>query len=163
MATLTRNVGIVCLRRKLSNPWVDESVAPHAVLADAPPLDAPASLGQTESGELVYFGPGELTFYSGETGHYRDNLVSGAPKLWVVLKPTGEGLEFSFVTANPYEGEAASDGSGTIVEAVDMPGSIAADLAAFVERHHVEQVFVKRHRDKGKGRERGGPGGGGAG
>lgn len=162
MATQTRNVGIVCLRRKLSNPWVDESVAPHSVLADAPVLEAPASLGRTEAGELVYFGAGELTFYSGETGHYRDNLLSGAPRLWVVLKPVEQGLEFSFVTANPYEGEAASDGSGTIVEAVDMPGSIAADLAAFVERHHVEEVFVKRQRDKGKG-ERRGPGGGGAG
>lgn len=163
MATLTRNVGIVCLKRKLNNPWVDESVTPHSVLADAPAIEAPASLGRTEAGELIYFGAGELTFFSGETGHYRDNLANGTPKLWVILKPTEQGLEFSFVTANPYEGEAASDGSGTIVETVEMPLSIAAELEQFVETHHVEHVFVKRHRDKGKGGERRGPGGGGAG
>lgn len=155
MTIQTRMVGVVCVKRRLDTPWSVDSITPHAVLTDAPDMDAPKSLGATQAGELIYFGAAELNFFSGETGDYRDNLVTGAPKLWVVLKPSGTGFALSLVSANPYEGEAASNGSGTIVEALVMPASIAADLARFVEIHHVERAFVKRQRENGKGRGKG--------
>jgi hypothetical protein len=161
MSSQSRMVGVVGLRRKLDNPWISESLAPHAVLSDAPAVAPGAPLGPARGGELVYLGPAELVFWTGETGHYRDNLVADPPKLWVSLNPRADGsgvggYDIGVVTANPYEGEALSDGSGLLLEAVDMPADIAADLARFVEAHHVEQVFVKRKRD-GKGR-RGGRG-----
>lgn len=157
MSRPARMVGLVCRRWTPTTPWASEQIAPAAVLSDAPDLPPGAPLGRDAIGELVYFGAAELVFWTGETGHYRDNLASGAPKLWASLTPQGEAGDWAIgtVTANPYEGEAMADGSGLILEAVDMPLDIAAELADFVAAHHVEQVFVKRKRDGGKGRREG--------
>lgn len=157
MSGRSRMVGVVCLRRRLDSPWASEQLEPHAVLPDAPALEAGASLGQSTAGELVYFGAAELAFWTGETGHYRDNLATGAPLLWVALTPQGEFGDYAvgLVTANPYEGESLSDGSGLVLGTTPMPADIAAELAAFVAAHHVEQPFVKRKRDGGKGRREG--------
>ncbi len=162
MSRTSREVGIVCRRWTPEVPWAQEKIAPTQVLSEAPDLAPGASLGRDGVGELIYFGPAELVFWTGETGHYRDNLATGAPRLWVSLAPQGEfgELAIGLVTANPYEGESLADGSGLVLEAVDMPPDIAAELAAFVAEHHVEQVFVKRKRDGQKGRREGrdGPG-----
>lgn len=153
MSPRSRMVGVVCLRRKLESRWASEQLEPHSVLSDAPRVAAGASLGATSAGELVYFGAAELAFWTGETGHYRDNLATGAPRLWVALTPQGEAGDYAvgLVTANPYEGESLSDGSGVLLDAVPMPADIAAELAAFVETHHVEQTFVKRKRQGARG------------
>lgn len=160
----TRMIGVVAARRRAISEWASEPflVAPHAVLPIAPALEPGAALGRAGEAELFYAGVAELTLWRGETGHYRDNLATGAPRLWVALKREGEAWAVHLATANPYEGEALADSPGLVLEAVAMPHDIAADLAAFVERHHVEEVFVKRKRDKARsdsGPRRGGGGG----
>jgi Protein of unknown function (DUF3305) len=59
------------------------------------------------------------------------------------------------VTASPYEAEGYMEGED-LVEAVPMPQGLLAWVQAFVERHHVDQPFVKRKRKHIKGEEPGG-------
>ena len=82
--------------------------------------------------------------------NYRDNLASGAPALWVVLRESGTEPPYQvyLVTADPAEGEAMTETGSDLVETVPMPDAIRDRLAAFVAEHHVEHAFVKRKRDR---------------
>ena len=74
-----------------------------------------------------------------ETANYRDNLASGSPALWVVLRETGADPPYALylVTADPAEGEGMTVAGSNIVEPVPMPDTIRDTLAAFVAEHHV--------------------------
>jgi Protein of unknown function (DUF3305) len=142
-------VGVLIARRKLKGPWADHAWQPHAVLPGAPATGPGTKLSAGEEQDIYYAGPFELSLHSSETAHYRDNLVSGRPSLWVVLQPVaGDEYEVASVTADPYEGEALTQGNGEIVEAVAMPPEVQDRIAAFVAAFHVERPFVKRRRDR---------------
>jgi hypothetical protein len=84
-----------------------------------------------------------------ETAHYRDNLTSERPSLWVALRHVGgEEYEIATVTANPYEGESLAEGIGEIVEAVAMPADIQSKIGEFFAAFHQERPFIKRKRDR---------------
>ena len=142
-------VGIVVARRKLSSRWASETWLPVSALADAPdvvPWTRGAAAGDDD---LFYAGAFEVPLHRSETSHYRDNLVSGRPSLWIALRPIGgDAHEIATVTADPYEGESLAEGIGEIIEAVPMPPECQAVVAAFVEAFHVERAFVKRQRDR---------------
>jgi hypothetical protein len=97
-----------------------------------------------------YAGAAEIALYRTETGHYRDNLSSGRPSLWVALRPTGVEPPFEIVavTADPAEGESFTQVGDDLVEAIPMPPAVHAIVEAFVAEHHVERPFVKRKRDR---------------
>ncbi|MBV8103023.1 MAG: DUF3305 domain-containing protein, partial [Hyphomicrobiales bacterium] len=82
--------------------------------------------------------------------NYRDNLGSGAPMLWVALRPTGvePPYEIFAVTADPAEGEAWTEVGSDLVDVVPMPEAVRAAIDAFVAEHHVERPFHKRERDR---------------
>jgi hypothetical protein len=141
-------VGVVVAKRKLKGPWASHAWLPRAVLPSVPAAAPWTPLGQDGDDEPFYAGSFALSLHTGETGHYRDNLLSGRPALWVVLQPiAGDRYGIATVTANPYEGEALAQGNGEIVEAVPMPPEIRDEVAAFVEAFHVERPFIKRRRD----------------
>ena len=95
----------------------------------------------TATDDIFYAGASTLRLHASETAHYRDNLTSGRPALWVVLQPVaGDAYEVASVTADPYEGEALTQGNGEIVEAVPMPAEIRETIAAFVAAFHVERA-----------------------
>jgi hypothetical protein len=125
------SIGVLVKKRRIDHPWADFSWQPVGILPAAPDV-----------------APWTVTLYSGETSHYRDNLVSGRPSLWVALRSAGEGYALSSVCADPYEGESQVQDPDLIVEAVPMPPEIAARMQDFVARFHVEQTFVKRKRKK---------------
>jgi len=52
------------------------------------------------------------------------------------------------VTASPYLAEDLLDGDD-IVEALAMPEGLIAWVQAFIDRHHVDEPFVKRKRKGG--------------
>ncbi|MBV9078103.1 MAG: DUF3305 domain-containing protein [Methylobacteriaceae bacterium] len=142
-------VGIVVAKRRLANPWVDHAWIPVAALPAAPSAAPWSLLSVREGEELFYAGAVEIELHPAETAHYRDNLRSDAPSLWVALRPAGpDEFELATVTVDPYEGEALAEGIGEIVEAVPMPDEIAAEVEAFVEAFHVERPFFKRQRDR---------------
>lgn len=158
-------VGILVARRRLRGPWATHAWLPVAALPAAPPVADWTRLSETEAEALFYAGAYDVLLHPAETAHYRDNLVSGRPSLWVALRNLGdERYEIAAVTADPYEGEAMAEGIGEIVEAVPMPTECQGILLAFYEAFHVERTFEKRKRDRadpealargGHGRERG--------
>jgi Protein of unknown function (DUF3305) len=149
MAEERLEVGVLIARRKLKGPWADHAWLPHAVLPAAPSTPPGTKLSAGEDQEIYYAGGFEVALHAGETSHYRDNLLSGRPSLWVVLQPVaGDEYEVVTVTADPYEGEALAQGNGEIVETLPMPPEIQERLAAFIEAFHVERQFVKRKRDR---------------
>src|SRR5438067_7586619 len=142
-------VGVVVAKRRLKSAWASHAWSPHSVLPAVPAAAPGALLGTDADGELFYAGPFEVMLHPSETAHYRDNLASGRPSLWIALRPTeGEEYEVATVTADPYEGEALAEGIGEIVEPVPMPPEVQATLAAFIEAFHRERPFLKRKRDR---------------
>jgi Protein of unknown function (DUF3305) len=145
-------VGLVVERRNLSGPWGGYAWRPVTVFAEAPDVAIWTPLGGGAGAARYYAGEAVLHLYSTDTANYRDNLVTGEPKLWVVLRPLGPEppVEVHLVTADPAEGEASTEAGDNIVETVAMPPRIAAQIAAFIEAHHVERPFHKRKRDRAK-------------
>jgi hypothetical protein len=143
-------VGVVVERRAASSPWIDHLWQPVAVLAGVPEAAPWTPLPGASGVDTFYMGAAEIELYRTETTNYRDNLASGRPSLWVVLRPTGSDPPFSVitVTADPAEGEAFTETATDLVEAVPMPEAIAQAVAAFVAEHHVEHPFHKRKRDR---------------
>ncbi len=142
-------VGIIVARRRLNGPWASHAWLPVGALPAAAGAAPGTKLSETSYEATFYAGSYEVALHPGETGHYRDNLVSGRPSLWVALRSTGEETyEVASVTADPYEGEAMAEGVGEIVEPVPMPPEIQAKLLAFFEAFHVERTFEKRKRDR---------------
>jgi Protein of unknown function (DUF3305) len=143
-------VGVVVERRKASNPWIDVAWRPIGVFAGAPQAAPWTMLEANDDRASFYAGLAEIALYRTETGHYRDNLSSGRPSLWVSLRPTGVEPPFEIVavTADPAEGESFTQVGDDLVEAVPMPPSVQAMVEAFVAEHHVERPFVKRKRDR---------------
>lgn len=151
MAEETHAIGLVGELVQPVTRWGSARWYPRAALPEAPEVAPGTALG----GGLVYLGPAEVAFHRVETGTYRDNLLTGSPRLWVVLHQPPDSVEMPAivaVTADPAEGEAFTE-AGTdlaerVVETVPMPATLAASLAAFVEEHHVERGFHKRRRDR---------------
>ena len=143
-------VGVVVERRVATSPWIEHVWRPVGVLAGVPETAPWTSLPGASGADTFYAGAAEVELYRSETTNYRDNLASGQPSLWVVLRPTGGDPPFSVVrvTADPAEGEAFTETATDLVEAVPMPEAIAEAVAAFVAEHHVERTFEKRRRDR---------------
>jgi hypothetical protein len=148
MATIA--VGVIVERAKAASQWIDYVWRPTTVLAGQP--DTPPWTALTDDGERAtfYAGPATVELHRTETASYRDNLATGSPSLWVVLRETGAEPPYALylVTADPAEGEGMTAAGNNIVEPVPMPDIVRDTVAAFVAEHHVEEVFVKRKRDR---------------
>lgn len=150
MVVETIEIGVLVERRRLKNVWVNHVWMPVAALPGLPAAAPWTVLAETAEATRYYAGPFQLEFFSSETGGYRDNLHSGRPSLWVVLRNSDEapGVALHTVTADPAEGEALTGAGDVIIETVPMPPEIQERLAAFVKAHHVERIFTKRKRDR---------------
>jgi hypothetical protein len=146
----TISVGVLVERSKSASQWADVHWRPVSVLTGVP--DTPAWTKLSDNGEraMFYAGAAQIELYRTETANYRDNLRLETPLVWIILRPV-EGdppYELASVTADPAEGEAMTETGTNLVEAVVMPKPMQETIAAFVTEHHVEQVFVKRKRDR---------------
>lgn len=140
-------MSVLALRRPPVTRWGAGELRPLEVLTRAPALAPPARIGVADGVETWYLGTAEMVFWAGDTGHHRDNLVSGRPSIWVALRGQApETAEIVCITADPYEGEGYATDPAVIVEAVPMPPEVQRRLAAFVAAHHVEIPFRKRQR-----------------
>lgn len=143
------NVGVVVARKLLrSGAWQHHAWLPHAVLPSAPAVASGTPLGGDGGTAYVYAGAFDLVLERTAIAHYRDNLATARPAIWISLQDHGDGFEIGIVTADPYEGEALTEAIGATVEAVPMPEALQAAIRAFVEAFHVERPFVKRKRDR---------------
>jgi hypothetical protein len=143
-------VGVLVERHAAKSPWLDFVWKPVAVLAGAPSAAPWTPINSQADVTTFYAGQAEVELHRTETVNYRDNLASGAPLLWVVLRATEAvpGLALLAVIADPAEGEALTGAGTDLVESVPMPASIRESLEAFVVEHHVEQPHYRRQIDR---------------
>ncbi len=146
-------IGLVLERRELGGEWGGVAWRPITIFAQAPDVAPWTPLGGTKAGQRFYAGAFPISVYSTDTANYRDNLSSGAPKLWVVMRLQDVGadnvppIDVLLVTADPAEGEGNTEAGSNIVETIDMPTEVAGAIAAFIEGNHVERPIIKRQRD----------------
>jgi Protein of unknown function (DUF3305) len=142
-------VGVMIERRKARSAWADFLWRPVSVFIGSPSAAPWTPLGMEAEPALFYAGGAAIELHRTETSNYRDNLASGAPALWVVLRPTASEPQYELVavTADPAEGEGLTDAGNNLVEQVPMPPYIAEMVGQFVAEHHIDRPFVKRRRD----------------
>jgi hypothetical protein len=145
-------MGVVIEKRATRNRWQPWSWLPVSVIPAAPPVSDWRLLREGPGWAQYHAATLPLELHRKETEGYRYNLSSEPPRIYVVLRPSEGGDGFPFVpflvTASPYEAEAYTLSGNEIVEGVAMPESVIALVQAFVDRHHVEQPFVKRSRKR---------------
>jgi hypothetical protein len=143
-------VGVVVERSKSSSQWADFYWRPAGVLAGEPETPPWTKLNDDGERASFYAGSAEIELYRTETANYRDNLRLETPLLWIILRPVDADppYELAAVTADPAEGEAMTEAGANLVDTVAMPKPVQDAVAAFVAEHHVEEVFVKRKRDR---------------
>jgi Protein of unknown function (DUF3305) len=143
-------VGVVVERYKATSPWLDSVWRPVAVLCGLPDA-APWSALDAEADAATFdIGAAEIKLYRTETDHYRANLASAAPSVWVALRPTGvlPAYDLFALTADPSEGESFTQSGDVLVDAVPMPAALRHIVEAFVAEHYVEQPIYRRKRDR---------------
>jgi hypothetical protein len=135
-------------RRRAKSAWVDFLWRPVSVFAGIPSAAPWTPLAVEAETTLFFAGEAVIELHRTETTNYRDNLASGAPALWVALRPVASKRPYEIlaVTADPAEGEAFTDAGSNLVEAVPMPPDVAEIVARFIAEHHVERPFLKRRR-----------------
>jgi hypothetical protein len=146
-------IGVVVERRKAKSQWLDFVWRPISILAGKPAAAPWTPIGGGTESSIFYAGEALVELHRTEIANYRENLVSGTPALWVVLRPTASepAYEIVTVTADPSEGEAFTDAGNDLVEAVRMPVAIIEQIDGFIaehSEHHVERPFIKRQREQ---------------
>lgn len=143
----THRLGVLVRRTPPANRWSAGSLTPSAVLMPEPPLPPRTRLSAEDGVEVWYMGAADLTLYSGDTEHHRDNLASERPAVWAAIQGADPATAtLVALTADPYEGEGLASDVALTVEAVAMPEPLRQALAAFVAAHHVDIEFKKRKR-----------------
>ena len=148
-------VGVVVERRKARSPWLDFLWRPISVLVGTPSAVPWTRIGDEGDATTFYAGEAAIELHRTETTNYRQNLSSGMPALWVVLRPrlansASAAFDILTVTADPSEGEALTDAGNDLVATVPMPVTIIEAIDGFIAEHHVERTFNKRKRDHSK-------------
>jgi len=82
-------VGVVVERRRAKSAWADFLWRPVSVFAGNPSAEPWTPLDAEAETTLFYAGDAEVELHRTETANYRNNLASGAPALWVGLRPAG--------------------------------------------------------------------------
>jgi hypothetical protein len=150
MPLFTTEIGVVMERRKAKSQWIDVIWEAYGVLATPPDTARGTPLGDAGDGALFYAGPMVLEAHTKETANYRTNLMSGTPKVWVVFRKQADDSlpEIVKVTVDPHEGEAFSETGWDMVHVVPMPEAVEIALVDFIAAHHVDEVFLKRKRER---------------
>ena len=146
-------VGVVAERRAIDHPWRKWRWRAVEVVPGLQGGSGWRPLVQGEGWARFAAGGVELGLHRKETGDYKYALGAEPPQLYVVLRADDGQKPVPFrpllVTASPWEAQAYAEHGDDLVDAVPMPGPIAAWVAGFVAWHHVDQPFFKRRR-KGK-------------
>jgi hypothetical protein len=147
-------VGVVVERHKARSSWLDFVCRPVSVLTGVPAAAPWTVIRSEDEVTTFYAGHAMIELHRTEAANYRDNIASGAPQLWVVLRPAESeiGFDLLFVTADPAEGEALTGAGNDLVEPVAMPALIIELVESFIAEHYVEHTFFKRQRDRATSR-----------
>ena len=150
--TAELQVGVVIRKQPGVTRWAKWVWRVVAVLPGA----GPANWRELRrEGEAVEYHAATVTMEVHRTGteSYLVALSNDPPCVYVVLRPCEDPaaeheVEVFLVTASAYESQDYDDTGEEIVEAVPMPPELIAWLSDFVGRHHKEEKFIKRRRDR---------------
>lgn len=141
-------LGLLVERRKIDHPWQEYAWHVYGVLPGARDDADWEQISSDEKSTIYLAKTMDVELYSRETEGYKNNLESGQPAVFVVLRPGEEedenDVEPFLVTACPYEAADYLESGDEIVEAVPMPDGVRIWVENFVREHHVEQTFKKR-------------------
>ena len=139
-------VGVVVERRKATSQWIDFTWQPVCVLPDEPDMVPWTPLREEGEAKSFYVGSATVDLYRSEAARYRENLMTGAPGIWIALSPSDGPHPYTIaaVTADPAEGESFNETAAYLVEEVPMPEALREAVERFVDEHYVEEAFVKR-------------------
>jgi hypothetical protein len=148
-------VGVLVERRAARSEWLDVLWRPVRVLPGVPSADAWTQVATCTDAAIFYAGPAVIELHRADTEPYRDNLLSGAPLLWVVLRraATAPGIALLSVTGDPATGEALTGAGDDLIETVPMPQAIRDRFTAFVAEYYVDRPTYRRERDRTGSRE----------
>ena len=143
-------IGVVVERHRAQSPWLDAVYRPVSALPGVPATASWTIIDEKADVTTFYAGATVVELFRTETALYQQNLASGRPSLWVVLRPVPRDPPFALLlaTADPSEGEALTGAGDDLVEPVAMPPSIIETVADFIARHPPEASFHKRERDR---------------
>jgi len=96
-----------------------------------------------------------LELWRTDTEAYKTELATRSPSIYVVMREPVEAdavhpLDIVLATASPYDAQDYADNGEDIVELVPMPEALMALIQGFIEKHHVEEKFIKRKRNKSR-------------
>jgi len=150
-------LGVVVERREIDNRWQRWAWKAVGVIPGAPPIDAWRELARGDRFVRWHAATLTLELHRTETEGYRANLSGKVPAIYVVLRKiqpsersAGNDIAPFLVTASPYEAEGYLEGED-VVEVTPMSEGLIAWVQAFIQRHHVDEPFVKRKRKRAKG------------
>ncbi len=150
--TAELSVGVVIRKQPGVTRWAKWVWRAVAVLPGAGPADWREL---RREGEAVEYHAATLTLevHRAEAESYLVALSTDPPSVYVVMRtpedPEAEHeVEVFLVTASAFEAQDYNDSGEEIVEAVPMPPELIGWLSDFVGRHHKEEKFVKRRRDR---------------
>lgn len=158
-----RTIGIVIERRKLANPWQEFGWNTVAVVVDPPEsLDFGRLLERGEGWARFYAGLLPIELHRRHTASYRDNMMTGRPQIYVVLRKSPDADELAYhpvlATIAPDEAQIYLDTGEDLVDTVAMPEPVQAWVDRFIDAHHVEAPVYKRQRKPYDPRKGGMPG-----
>jgi hypothetical protein len=141
-------VGVLAEQHKPRSIWLDDLWSPVSVFTGWASAQPWTRVSASAGKQLFFAGNAVIELHRTETANYRDNLASGTPSVWVVLRPSRSVPPYAIfsVTADPAEGEALAGCGDDLVAAVPMPEAIAVIVGAFVAEHHAERPFTRRER-----------------
>lgn len=148
--TATLPVGIVLRRQPGVTRWAKWVWRAVSVLPGAAPADWRELRREGEAVEY-HAATLPLTVWRSDTEAYRVALANDPPQVYAILRPSDasdSGLEVFAITASPFEAQDYGDSGEDIIEPLPMPPALIAWLSSFVERHHRDETFVKRRRDR---------------
>ena len=143
-------IGVVIRKQPGATRWARWIWQPVAVLPGAGPADWHE---MRRDGDAVEYHAATvvLEVHRKETEGYRVALSNDPPSVYVILRPNEDpaaerDVDVFKVTASAFEAQDYLDSGEEIIEAVPMPPELIAWLSAFVDRHHVDEEFIKRKR-----------------
>lgn len=145
-----REVGVIAERQAVDSPWCDHRWRVTEVLPGAAAVTPWAMLDEGPGRQRYFAGNAELLLFPLETDTLKHNLEGRQPAVYVFLRTTAAAPGMALLGATVCAGEAQAhvDTGSDLVEAVPMPPEVAAWVAGFVERHHVDRPGYKRRRDR---------------
>src|SRR3981189_1564788 len=155
---LARSVfAVVVERRKARSPWLDFLWRPVCVFVGTPSAVPWTRIAEESDAATFYAGEAAIELHRTETASYRQNICSGMPALWVVLRPkaansASPAFDILTVTADPSEGEALTDAGNNLAATLPLPHAIIETIDSFIPEPHVERPSNKRQRDGGEPR-----------